>query len=84
MLIALCVFFTLNITFFCCGCYSVAQLCLTLCPPTGCSTQGFSVLHYMTEFAQTHVRRVGDAIQPSHSVAPSPVLSLSQHQGLFQ
>ena len=39
-------------------------------PPMGCSTQGFSVLHHMTEFAQTHVHRVGDAIQPSRSLLP--------------
>ena len=35
---------------------------------------------------QTHVDRVGDAIQPSHPLSsPSPpALSLSQHQGLFK
>ena len=27
---------------------------------------GFPVLHHFPEFAQTHVRLVGDAIQPSH------------------
>ena len=38
------------------------------------------------EFAQTHVHRVSDAIQSSHSLSsPSPHTSnLSQHQGLFQ
>ena len=38
------------------------------------------------EFTQTHVHRVGDAIQPSHPLlSPSPpALNLSQHQGLFQ
>jgi len=30
-----------------------------------CSTPGFPVLHYVLEFAQTHVHLVGDAIQPS-------------------
>ena len=51
-----------------------------------CSTPGFPVLHYLPEFAQTHVHWVGDAIQPSHPLSsPSPpALSLSQHQGLFQ
>ena len=51
-----------------------------------CSTLGFPVLHYLSEFTQIHVRRVSDAIQPSHPlVPPSPLsLSLSQHQGLFQ
>ena len=38
----------------------------------------------ISEFAHTHVHRVGDAIQPSHPLSPlfPPVLSLSQHQGL--
>ena len=51
-----------------------------------CSIPGFPVLHYLPEFAQTHVHRVGDAIQPSHLLSfPSPpVLNLSQHQDLFQ
>ena len=50
------------------------------------STLGFPVLHYLPEFAQTHVHWVSDAIQPSHPfMLPfSPSLSLSQHQGLFQ
>ena len=30
-----------------------------------CSVPGFPVLHYLLEFAQTHVHRVSDAIQPS-------------------
>ena len=50
-----------------------------------CSTPGSFVLHYLLEFAQTHVHWVSDAIQPSHLLPPaSPALSLSQHQGLFQ
>ena len=50
------------------------------------STPGLPVLHHLPEFAQTHVHRVGDAIQPSHPLSsPSPpALNLSQHQGLFQ
>ena len=31
-----------------------------------CSMPGFLVLHYLPEFAQTHVHWVSDAIQPSH------------------
>ena len=31
---------------------------------------GFSVLHYLQEFAQIHVHWVNDAIQPSHPVVP--------------
>ena len=47
---------------------------------------GFPVLHHLLEFAQTHVHRVGDAVQPSHPLlSPSPpAFSLSQHQGVFQ
>ena len=47
---------------------------------------GLPVHHQLLEFVQTHVHRVGDAIQPSHPVSsPSPpALNLSQHQGLFQ
>ena len=58
----------------------------TLCDPMDCSTPGFPVLHYLLEFAQTHVHQVSDAIQPSHPLSsPSPpALSLSQHQGLSQ
>ena len=47
---------------------------------------GFPVYHQLPEFAQTHVHRVGDDIQPSHLLSsPSPpAFNLSQHQGLFQ
>ena len=38
-------------------CCSVTKLCLTLCHPMDCSTPGSSVLHYLPEFAQTHVHR---------------------------
>ena len=38
------------------------------------------------KLAQTHVHRVGDAIQPSHSLLfpYPPVFNLSQHSGLFK
>ena len=51
-----------------------------------CSTPGFRVHHQLPELAQTHVHRVGDAIQPSHPLSSHfpPVFNLSQHQGLFQ
>ena len=47
---------------------------------------GFPVHHQLPEFTQTHVHRVGDAIQPSHPLSfPSPpAFNLSQHQGLFK
>ena len=65
---------------------SVAQSCPTLCDPMDCSTPGFPVHHQLLELTQTHVRRVGDAIQPSHPLSsPSPlVFNLSHHQGLFK
>ena len=46
---------------------SVAQSCLTLCNPMDPSMPGFPVHHQLPEFAQTHVHRVGDAIQLSSS-----------------
>ena len=49
---------------------SVAQSCLTLCDPMNCSTPSLPVHHQLLEFTQTHVR-VGDAIQPSHSLLSS-------------
>ena len=66
-------------------CCSFAKLCPTLSNPN-CSTPGFTVLHYLLEFAQTHVHWVIDAIQPSHPLSPTspPALNLSQHQDLFQ
>ena len=65
---------------------SVTQSCLTLCNPMNRSTPGLPVHNQCPEFAQTHVHRVSDAIQPSHPLlspfppAPNP----SQHQSLFQ
>ena len=54
--------------------------------PMDCSTPGFPVHHQFPELAQTHVHRVGNAVQPSYPLlSPSPpAFSLSQHQGLFQ
>ena len=67
-------------------CSSVAQSRLTLCEPTDCSAPGLPVHHQLLEPTQTHVHRVGDAIQPSHPLSsPSPpTFNLSQHQGLFK
>ena len=50
---------------------SFTQSCLTLCNPMNRSTPGLPVHHQLPEFIQTHVHRVGDAIQPSHP-RPSP------------
>ena len=51
-----------------------------------CSTPGLPVHHQLPEFTQTHVHRVGDAIQPSHPLlSPSlPAPNPSQHQGLIR
>ena len=65
---------------------SVTQSCLILSNPMNHSTPGLPVHHQLPEFTQTHVHRVGDAVQPSHPLSspspPSP--NPSQHQGLFQ
>ena len=49
---------------------SVAQSCPTLCDPMYLSTPGLQVHHQLPEFNQSHVHRVGDAIQPSHPLCP--------------
>ena len=65
---------------------SVTQSCLTLCDPMICNMPGFPVLHYLPEFAHTHVHWVGDAIQLSRPLLSPfpPAFNLFQHQGLFQ
>ena len=65
---------------------SSVQMCLTLFNSMNCSTPGLPVHHQLLELAQTHVHRVGDAIQPSHPLSsPSPpTFDLSQHPGVFQ
>ena len=58
-----------------CSCFSVAQLCLTLCDPTGCSMPGFPVLHHLPEFAQTHMSF--ESVMPSnHLILRRPLLLL--------
>ena len=76
----------LNITSHSVQLRSVAQSCPTLCDPMNRSTPGFPVHHHLPEFTETHVHRVSDAIQPSHSLSsPSPPApNPSQHQSLFQ
>ena len=76
---------------FCCCCFSVqfssvARWCLIPCNPMNRGTPGLPVHHQLPEFTQTHVHRVGDAIQPCHSLSSPfpPAFNLSQHQGLFR
>ena len=54
--------------------------------PMDCSMPGFPVHYQLLGLTQTHVHRVGDAIQPSHPLSSTfpPVFNLSQHQDLFQ
>ena len=52
---------------------SVFQSCPTLCNPMNRSTPGLPVHHQLSEFTQTHVHQISDAIQPSHSLS-SPLL----------
>ena len=52
-------------------CCSVTKLCLITCKHIDYSSMpGFSVLHYLLQFAQTHVHWAGDAIQPSQPLSP--------------
>ena len=66
---------------------SVTHSYPTLCDPIDFSTLGFSVHHQLLEFAQIHVYRVGDAIQPSHPLSStvnfSSCLQSSQASGSF-
>ena len=58
---------------------SVAQPC-----PTLCDMPGLPVHHHLPEFTQTHVHRVGDAIQPSHPLSsPSPCTQSFPAPGSF-
>ena len=65
---------------------SVAQSCPTLCDTMNHSTPGLPVHHQLLGSTQTHVHRVGDAIQSSHPLSSpsSPAPNPSQHQGLFK
>ena len=57
-------------------CCSAAKSCLTLCDPMTCSLPGFPVHHQLLELAQTHVHWVRDAIQHSHPLSSSFLLSV--------
>ena len=62
---------------------SVTQSCSTLCDPMNCSTPGLPVHHQLLEFTQTHVHRVGDAIQSSHPLSSPSSPSLTPASGSF-
>ena len=65
-------------------CCLVAQSCLTFVTPWTAVCQT-SLSFTVSQFAQTYVHWICDAIQPSHPLPPPSLLalSLSQHQGLF-
>ena len=46
--------------------FSATQLSLTLWDTMACNMPGLAVPHHLPEFAQVHVHRIIDAIQPSH------------------
>ena len=49
-------------------CCSATKSCPTLWDPMDCSTSDFPVLHYLMEFAQTHVHWVSNATVSSSAV----------------
>ena len=54
-------------------CCSVTKSSLTLCDPMDCTAPDFPVLHYLLEFAQTHVQ----SVMPSkHLILCHPLLLL--------
>ena len=54
--------------------FSCHSVCPTLCNPMNRSTPGLPVHHQLPEFMQTHVHRVGDAMQ--HLILCRPLLLL--------
>ena len=64
---------------FCSG----AQWCPPLCDPMNCTMPGFPILHYLLEFAQTHIHWVDDAIQPSFATPFSSCLQSFPASGSF-
>ena len=60
-------------------CYcSITKLCLITCNPIDYSMPDFSVLHYLLQFAQTHVYWVGNAIQPSQPLSSGHKAGVSE------
>ena len=51
-----------------------SQLWVTVCDPMDRSMPGFRMLHYLPEFAQTHVHWIGNALQ--HFILCHPLLLL--------
>ena len=64
-------------------CCSVTKLCSTICNHVDWSTPVFPVHHQLPELAQTHVHRVGDAIEPSSAIPFSSYLQSFLASGSF-
>ena len=64
-------------------CCSVTKLCSTICNHVDCSTPVFPVHHQLPELAQTHVHRIGDAIEPSSAIPFSSYLQSFLASGSF-
>ena len=63
---------------------SLSCVWLFVTPCTNHSMPGLPVHHQLLEFTQTHVHRVGDAIQPSHPLSsPSPPAPLPPRIRVF-
>ena len=75
---------SLNRACYCCSLVTLS--CQTLCNPVDSCTPGLPAPHHLSEFAQVHVQRIGDAFQLSHLLMPSPPYAhdLSKNQRLFQ
>ena len=66
------------------NCFSITELCPTLCDPMDGSMPGLPVPHHLLKFAQVHVHFIGDVILSSYPLMPSSfAFNLSQHQGIF-
>ena len=65
---------------------SLSCVQLFVIPGTAACQAAVHVHHQLLELAQTHVHRVGDAVQPSHPLSffCPPAFNLSLHQDLFQ
>ena len=73
-----------NYIYNCMSVSPVTQSCLTLCNPVDCSMPCFPVHDQLSEPAQTHVHRLGDAIQPSRPLSsPSLLPSIFPASGSF-
>ena len=58
-----------------CCCCSVTNWGPTFWDPMDCCMPGFPVPHHLPEFAQVRVHWIGGAIQPSHPLSPSSLLT---------